>query len=105
MDSVCSLGDQLVAVKCVDHAKIIVFRINSNKLPADKKVVKVENLLEFAWRKTSQFYMNIGGLSRLQLLACGDNKGLIWVYKMSPWVFSADAKRPEVLPQKVAPLG
>ena len=94
-----------MAVKCVDHAKIIVFRINFNKLPADKKVVKVENLLEFAWRKTSQFYMNIGGLSSLQLLACGDNKGLIWVYKMSPWVFSDDANKPEVLPQKVAPLG
>ena len=105
LDSVCSLGDQLVAVKCVAHAKIIVFRTNFNKLPAGQKVVMVENLMEFAWRKTTNFFMNIGGLSRLQLLACGDDKGFIWVYKMSPWAFSDDAEKPEVLPQKVAPLG
>ena len=105
MDSVCSLGDQLVAVKCVAHAKIIVFRTSFNKLPADQKVVKVENLMEFAWRKTDNFFMNIGGLSSLQLLACGDDKGFIWVYKMSPWAFSDDAEKPKVLPQKVAPLG
>ena len=49
--------------------------------------------------------MNIGGLSSLQLLACGDDKGVLWLYKMSSWVFSAEAKKPEVLPQKVAPLG
>ena len=105
VDSVCSLGDQLVAVKCVDHAKIIVFRTNFNKLRPDQKMVKVENLMEFPWRKTREFFMNIGGLSSLQLLACGDDKGLIWVYKMTPWLFSAEAEKPEVLPQKVAPLG
>ena len=46
MDSVCSLGDQLVAVKCVGHAKIIVFRTNFDKLRSDQTVVKVENLME-----------------------------------------------------------
>ena len=105
MDSVCSLGDQLVAVKCVAHAKIIVFRTNFDNLRSDQTIVKVENLMEFPWRKTEVFYINIGGLSGLQLLACGDDKGVIWLYKMSSWLFSADAKKPEVLPQKVAPLG
>ena len=45
MDSVCSLGNQLVAVKCVGHAKIIVFRTNFDKLRSDQTVVKVENLM------------------------------------------------------------
>ena len=46
VDSVCSLGHQLVAVKCVGHAKIIVFRTNFDKLQPDQTVVKVENLME-----------------------------------------------------------
>ena len=96
-----------MAAKCVHHNKIIVFRIKLAKLPADQTTVEVETLMEFAWRKTKEFYMNIGGLSSLQLLACGDDQGLIWVYKMFPWVTTEDdnANRPEVLPQKIAPLG
>ena len=98
----------MVALKCVDHAKIIVFRTNFDKLRPDHTRVKVEKLMEFPWKKTEEFHMNIGGLSGIQLLACGDDEGAIWLYKLFPWVLSTnngEAERPEVLPQKVAPLG
>ena len=105
MDSVCSLGDQLVAVKCVDLAKIIVFRADFSNITPDQPKVEVENLMEFPWRKTRNFYMNIGGLSALQMLACGDDEGKVWVYKMFSWIVSDRSKKPKILPQKVAPLG
>ena len=102
VDSVCSLGDQLVAVKCVDHGKIIVFKADFPNLGGQTSL-DVETLLEFPWRKTQEFFMNIGGLSSLELLACGDDKGYIWVYKIPSWVRER-TKRPGSLPQRVAPL-
>ena len=105
VDSVCSLGDKLVAVKCVKHGKIIVFKADFPKLKAGETEVKVENLLEFAWSNTDHFHINIGGLTSLGLLGCGDDKGRIWLYKMPHWITSTDeSKKPKDLPQKIAPL-
>ena len=105
VDGVCSLGNQLVAVKYVGHAKIIVFRTNSKKLQPDQTTVMVESLLEIPWRPTTEIYMNLGYQSSHQMLACGDDEGVVWLYKMSSWLFSAAAKKPEVLPQKDRPFG
>ena len=104
MDSVCSLGDNLVAVKCVNHGKIIVFKADFPDL-GEEAVLEVQNLVEFPWRMTGEFYMNIGGLSSLHLLACGDDKGYIWVFQLPSWVTdTSDSCKKPPLPQKVAPL-
>ena len=92
-----------MATKCADHGKIIVFRADFTNREQEESM-KVETLLEFPWRKTKELFMNIGGLTGLQMLACGDDEGYIWVYKMPSWVTDTSNK-PVSLPQKVAPLG
>jgi len=105
IDSVCSLGAKLLAAKSVGHGKIIVFKADFPNLKGDETEVQVENLMEFAWRKTNNFFMNIGGLSNLGLVACGDDKGYIWIYKMPSWLTTEGSEKPRSLPEKVAPLG
>ena len=104
VDSVCSLGHGLVAAKCVDHGKILVFKADFPNLGKDTKV-EVKTLLVFAWRKTKEFFMNIGGLSSLNLLACGDDQGFIWINEIPSWVTDGSSQKPKSLPQKVSPLG
>ena len=102
MDSVYSLGDHLVAIKCVGLGRIIVFSADFNHGASGETQVEVEPLLEFAWKKTDQFFMNIGGVSSLGLVACGDNLGDIWVNKVPPpgsYLSASDG------PLRVAPLG
>ena len=82
VDSVHSLGDQLVAVKCVGLGRIILFRADFNSSDLTENKVEGEPLVEFAWKKTDQFFMNLGGVSSLELVACGDNRGDIWVNKI-----------------------
>ena len=105
IDSVCSLGGGLLAAKSVAHGKIIVFKADFPDLKGDEAELQVENLIEFAWRKSDNFFMNIGGLSNLGLVACGDDKGYIWIYKMPSWLTTEGSKKPRSLPEKVAPLG
>ena len=99
VDSVYSLGDHLVAIKCVGLGRIIVFRADFNHGALRETQVEVKPLLEFAWKKTDQFFMNIGGVSSLGLVACGDNLGGIWVNKIPSCLSASDG------PLRVAPLG
>jgi len=99
VDSVYSLGDHLMAIKCVGLGRIIVFRADFNHGALGETQVEVEPLLEFAWKKTDQFFMNIGGVSCLGLVACGDNLGDIWVNKIPSCLSASDG------PLRVAPLG
>eukprot|EP00092_Neocalanus_flemingeri_P023940 GFUD01025969.1.p1 GENE.GFUD01025969.1~~GFUD01025969.1.p1 ORF type:complete len:405 (+),score=122.90 GFUD01025969.1:71-1285(+) len=103
VDSVCSLGGSLVAVKCVGYGKICVFRAQFKDLTNQTKYYKVEVLAEFGWLKTDNFYMNIGGSSQLGLMGCGDDQGSTWVYKLPAWLAEEDS--PESLPQKILPIG
>jgi len=104
VDSVCSLGEGLVAAKCVGYGSIFVFRAQFIVKEGQCKTCVVQVLVEFKWSKTDDFYMNIGGSLELGLMACGDEKGTTWIYKLPEWLHSTD-KWPEVLPSKMLPLG
>ena len=67
---------------------------------------QVEVLAEFGWAKTDNFYMNIGGSSKLGLMGCGDDQGSTWVYKLPAWMIGQDKdSQPLSLPQKIMPIG
>jgi len=86
VDSVASLGNNLVATKCVSQGRILIFRppsVDAITLSEEGDAeVNVEILAQLAWRKTTNFYMNIGGLASLCLVGCGDDRGNVWVYKL-----------------------
>ena len=85
VDSVCSLGQGLVAAKCVNYGKILVFKAEFPALQEKDRtgnLCKVEVLAEFAWRHTMEHYINIGGSADLRLMACGDDQGTIWLYSL-----------------------
>ena len=57
VDSVCSLGKGLVAVKCVNYGKILVFKADFPTLDDKDRtgnLCRVEILAEFAWRHTME---------------------------------------------------
>jgi len=84
VDSVCGMGNSLVAVKCVDEGKIMVLRLgNSEEGESDKKrKIRADVVAIYRWRKTDNFYMNIGCNKKSGLFACGDDEGWIWFYKL-----------------------
>jgi len=101
VDSVCSLGDGLVATKCVGMGKIFVFRADFRGLTKD--IYKVEILATFVWHTTNNFYMNIGGSVELGLMACGDDQGRTWVYKLPPSLLQEEDQ--DELGQNILPIG
>ena len=56
----CSLGGDLVAVKCVNSGKLYVWGIGRREDDGHKRVVEVQVLAEYTYWKTDNFYMNIG---------------------------------------------
>ena len=82
--SVCSLGNNLVAAKRINQGRIIVFRppVDGVDQTEAESVVEPEILFELAWRKTENFYMSLGCCHGSGLLACGDDRGDIWVYQL-----------------------
>jgi len=89
VDSVCGMGGNLVAVKCVDEGKIMVLRLGGRDKEDEeiekKKMVrrmKADVIAIYPWHKTDNFYMNIGCNKRSGLFVCGDDEGLIWFYKL-----------------------
>jgi len=82
VDSVCSLGGDLVAVKCVNSGKLYVWGIGRREDDGHKRVVEVQVLAEYTYWKTDNFYMNIGANRVSGMFGCGDDKGNIWVYKL-----------------------
>ena len=105
VDSVCSLGGSLLAAKCVGYGSIFVFRAQFKVREGKCKNCVVQVLVELKWSKTDDFYMNIGGCPELGLMACGDDKGTTWLYKLPDWVHSTGREWPEGLPSKMLPLG
>ena len=71
------------------------------------KYYKVDVLVEFGWLKTDNFYMNIGGSTKLGLMGCGDDQGSTWIYKLPAWLDDDDddSDQPLSLPQKILPIG
>ena len=72
----------------------------------EELVTDVEVLVELPWCQTDNFYMNIGGLSSLGLVACGDDEGNIYMYLLPDWL-TEDVNNNQELgrPARVAPLG
>jgi len=109
VDSVCSLGDGLVATKCVGMGKIFVFRadfVDVTKETSNKTMYQdVEVLAVFCWHKTDNFYMNIGGSVKHDLMLCGDDQGRTWVYKLPTWLKDSDRENSYDLDEKILPLG
>ena len=105
VDSVCSLGDGLVAAKCVGYGSIYVFRAELQDKEGKIKRSEVQVLVEFKWSKTDDFYMNIGSCAELGLLACGDDKGTTWLYKLPGWLSSRERDGEEEKHCKMLPLG
>ena len=106
VDSVCSLGQGLVAVKCVNYGKILVFRADFPTLDDEKRtgnLCRVEVLAEFAWRHTMEHYINIGGSLNLGLMACGDDDGTIWLYSLPDFLLETTSN--SNLPSKLLPIG
>ena len=106
VDSVCSLGQGLVAVKCVNYGKILVFRADFPTLDDEKRtgnLCRVEVLAEFAWRHTMEHYINIGGSINLGLMACGDDDGTIWLYSLPDFLLETNSN--SNLPSKLLPIG
>ena len=104
MDSVCSLGEGLVAAKCVGYGSIFVFRVQFKAKERQSRTSDVLVLMEFKWSKTDDFYMNIGGSTALGLVACGDDKGTTWVYSLPGWLLGT-GEEPAELPSRMLPLG
>ena len=120
VDSVTSLGQGLVAAKCVNYGKILVFRADFPALQAKNRcgdLCKVEVLLEFAWRRTPEHYINITGDVSQGTMVCGDQLGAVWLYSLPKWlrgqqeegghhVMKQDREGgPSNLPMKLLPLG
>ena len=109
VDSVCSLGDGLVATKCVGMGKIFVFRadfVDVTKETSNKTMYQdVEVLAVFCWHKTDNFYMNIGGSAKHDLMLCGDDQGRTWVYKLPTWLKDSDGENSHDVDKKIVPLG
>lgn len=107
VDSVCSLGRGLVAAKCVNYGKILVFRAEFPALEEQGRtgnLCRVEVLAEFAWRITMNFFLNIGGGTAYGLMACGDDEGTVWLYALPAWL-AEGAPAPAALPAKLLPFG
>ena len=102
VDSVCSLGDGLLATKCVGMGKILVFRADFGGLIKD--IFKLAILATFVWHMTDNFYMNIGGSVDLGLMACGDDQGRTWIYKL-PTNLTGEIPGPPDHEQTVLPVG
>ena len=83
VDSVCSLGDGLVAAKCVGYGSIYVFRAELEDKEGKIKRSVVQVLVEFKWSRTDDFYMNVGSWAELGLLACGEDKCTTGLYLLS----------------------
>lgn len=102
------MGNNLVAAKRINQGKIIVFRPPLED-KVDQRFIEVEVLAELAWRKTENFYMNIGCSAESGMLACGDDKGYIWVYKLPSWMITDNEEKEEKIisncPIRMAPLG
>jgi len=117
VDSVASLGNNLVATKCVSQGRILIFKppsVDTITLNEEGDAeVNVEILAQLAWKKTTNFYMNIGGLTSLCLLGCGDDRGNVWMYKLPDWMCKEleeqstenSMKNRERIPSMIAPLG
>ena len=117
VDSVASLGNNLVATKCVSQGRILIFKppsVDTITLNEEGDAeVNVEILAQLAWKKTTNFYMNIGGLTSLCLLGCGDDRGNVWMYKLPDWMCKEleeqstenSMKNRERMPSMIAPLG
>ena len=107
VDSVCSLGQGLVATKCVTYGKILVFKAEFRALQEKDRtgnLCKVEVLAEFAWRHTMEHFINIGGSADLRLMACGDDQGTIWLYSLPAHLLLEPASNSN-LPSKLLPIG
>ena len=105
VDSVCSLGGGLVAAKCVGYGSIYVFSVKMQEREGKSKSCMVQVLVELKWSKTDDFYMNIGSCPELGLIACGDENGTTWLYKLPKWVHSSDKEEQEQQHRKMLPLG
>ena len=56
------MGNNLVAIKCVDEGKIMVLRLaklDEGEIEKKRKI-KADVVAIYRWRKTDNFYMNIG---------------------------------------------
>jgi len=107
VDSVCSLGKGLVAAKCVNYGKILVFKAEFPALQEKNRtgnLCNVEVLAEFAWRHTMEHFINIGGSADLKLMACGDDQGTIWLYSLPAHLLEASSSNSN-LPSKLLPIG
>ena len=107
VDSVCSLGNNLVATKCVSRGRILIIQPPTRDQIdlSQAKSFDVQVLVELAWKKTDNFYMNIGGSIQLGLVACGDDSGRVWVYKLPKSICEADMNDNYVPAVKMSPLG
>jgi len=89
VDSVCCLGGDVVAVKCVVHGQVVVWGVGrgkeSEQVEDERNIVRVVNvevLAVYRWRQTDNFFMNLGSNTKSGLFACGDDEGGVWVYKL-----------------------
>jgi len=103
-DSVCSLGGGLVATKCVGMGKIYVFKAGLRQQYRRSKQYDVEVLASFSWHLTNNFYMNIGGSLELGLMACGDDQGRTWVYKL-PASITKEEDPDNIVKKTILPVG
>ena len=71
----------------------------------DDMETDVEVLVELPWCRTDNFYMNIGGLSSLGLVVCGDDEGNIYMYKLPDWLTQDVNNNQELRTRRVSPLG
>ena len=89
--------------------KIFVFRadfVDVTKETSNKTMYQdVEVLAVFCWHKTDNFYMNIGGSAKHDLMLCGDDQGRTWVYKLPTWLKDSDRENSYDLDEKILPLG
>jgi len=84
VDSLCSLGGDLVAVKCVTRGKIYVWGVGRGEesdRDAAHEVVRVNVLAVYNYWITTEFYLHIGANKKSGLFGCGDDRGNIWMYK------------------------
>ncbi|KAJ9589710.1 hypothetical protein L9F63_017082 [Diploptera punctata] len=79
VDSVEVVTDTIVATKCALHGFIYLWDLKATLASASKTVVLTHKL---KWSDTDNYFMGIGLHREAQLLACGDDRGTIWLYDL-----------------------
>lgn len=94
VDSVAVLGKGVVASKCALHGNIYVWNLKETlQENADKSSCIIAPSHVLKWKDTDNYFMNIGYNEVSGILACGDDKGALWIYHTHSFLSGSSKKK------------